>query len=180
MQPGMQRVCNGVCATRHSPQAQRDTCRACALPRAACPPSAPFAQAAHGGSAACCQRGLRDPLRPPGECSRAQDRLGQPVAIPLLPPDPSPSRVSPISCRAPLRAHRPRMLGAGGASFVIVLPKMRPSCRGLPGRRRCMLCAPRGCGRDVSPALFSRRFYSHSHSHQISHGPEAPRLQGLH
>lgn len=27
--------------------------------------------------------------------------------------------------------------------------------------------------------LFSHRFYSHSHSHQIPHGPETPRLQGV-
>lgn len=30
-----------------------------------------------------------------------------------------------------------------------------------------------------SRPLFSHRFYSHSHSHQIPHGPETPRLQGV-
>lgn len=30
-----------------------------------------------------------------------------------------------------------------------------------------------------SRPLFSHRFYTHSHSHQIPHGPETPRLQGV-
>lgn len=34
-------------------------------------------------------------------------------------------------------------------------------------------------GALFSRPLFSHRFYSHSHSHQIPHGPETPRLQGV-
>lgn len=59
-------------------------------------------------------------------------------------------------------------------------PKLRPSSSS-PQKQLLVVVVARGSlSAAVSPALFSRRFYSHSHSHQISHGPEAPRLQGLH
>lgn len=88
----------------------------------------------------------------------------------LPPPDPPapPSSIPPLAHLIPRLSgdhplHAPTMLRVATASFLA--PK-----NGGGG----------GLGAAVSPALFSRRFYSHSHSHQISHGPEAPRLQGLH
>lgn len=62
------------------------------------------------------------------------------------------------------------------------IPCMRLRCSGWqlhPSSPRKMGIVGLELGTAVSPALFSCRFYSHSHSHQISHGPEAPRLQGL-
>lgn len=111
---------------------------------------------------------LSAPCIPLGAAAPSPSAPAAPGRVPPpLDPPPLPSSIPPLAHLIPCLSgvhplHAPMMLRVATASFLA------PKKWGWGG-----------LGAAISPALFSCRFYSHSHSHQISHGPEAPRLQGL-
>lgn len=191
VQLGMHYVQQAVltCATQHLPRVQQGMHRVCSETRCASsgacrmcsartvpsqhplPSTVGAAMAQASSTIAQQDRGLGRPPRSQRGAGQTQARWGQPLIAPIHVPTPSTSHPSHPT---PLR-DRPRVLWAGSTSFVCT-PKTKPT----PEPPGPVHAAPPGARPGRQPTLFSRRFYSHSHSHQISHGPEAPRLQGLH
>lgn len=170
-------VCSRLCTpVQHSThhvysRACNGACRMCSAHSALPPPSAQHCRCTHG---LCIQHpntagpGVGVPPRPQRGAGQTQARRGQP-----------PSMRQPLLHLTHLIPHRSATDPpcSGWAAHPLSAPQRQNPHPSPPAR--CMLLPP-GARPGRQPALFSRRFYSHSHSHQISHGPEAPRLQGLH
>lgn len=159
-----------TCATQHAPRVQQGMqwgmqdvqCTQCP-PTTLCP-----ALRVHSWHPNTAGPGVGVPPRPQRGAGQTQARRGQP-----------PSMCQPLPHLTHLIPHRSATDPpcSGWAAHPLSAPQKQNPHPSPPAR--CMLLPP-GAPPGRQPALFSRRFYSHSHSHQISHGPEAPRLQGLH